>query len=114
MTGKMCYTMSKMLPDNKTVVAIDFNFSKMGATSERKALIVMKSRMIIGYTNMSMVGEKISEKLPNYEGKMILTAVLSLLMITIIFFYLNAMRNGLLAENALRVKEEFLLRLSKD
>ena len=173
MTGKMCYTMSKMLPDNKTVVAIDFNFSeiqsliqKMGATSERKALIVTKNGMIIGYTDMSLVGEKISEKLPSYEGilsrivdidnnesfvaqiegdehtifsaatkngwymilsvdnwafyknsylQMIFTAILSLLMmLAIIFFYLNAMKNGLRAENALRVKEEFLLRLSHD
>jgi len=173
MTGKMCYTMSKMLSDNKTVVAIDFNFSeihsliqKMGVTSERKALIVTKSGMIIGYTDMSLVGEKISEKLPDYEGilnkiiemednesfvgqiegnehtifssatnngwymilsvdnwafyknsylQMIFTAILSLLMmLAIIFFYLNAMKNGLRAENALRVKEEFLLRLSND
>lgn len=173
MTGKMCYTMSKILSDNKTVVAIDFNFSeiqqliqKMGATNDRKALIVTKSGMIIGYTDMSLVGEKISEKLPDYELilnrivendndesftaqiegtehtifssatkngwymilsvdnwafyresylQMIFTAILSLLMmLAIIFFYLNAMRNGLRAENALKVKEEFLSRLSHD
>ncbi len=173
MTGKMCYTMSKVLSDNKTVVAIDFNLSeiqqliqKMGTTKGRKALIVTKSGMIIGYTNMSLVGEKISEKLPDYELilnriletnsdesfvaqiegdehtifssatgngwymilsvdnwefykesylQMIFTAILSLLMmLAIIFFYLNAMRNGLRAEKALRVKEEFLSRLSHD
>ncbi len=173
MTGMMCYTMSKMLPDNKTVVAIDFNFSeiqfmirKMGATSDRKALIVTKSGMIIGYTNMGFVGEKLSEKLPGYEGvlnrivqagdhesfiakidgdehtifssstnngwymilsvdnwafhknsymQMIFTTLLSLLMmLTIIIFYLNAMKNGLRAETALKVKEEFLSRLSHE
>ena len=173
MTGKMCYTMSKMLSDNKTVVAIDFNFTeiqqliqKMGTTSDRKALIVTKSGMIIGYTDMSLVGKRISEKLPDYELilnrivendsdesftaqiegdehtifssatkngwymilsvdnwefykesylQMLFTAILSLLMmIAIIFFYLNAMRNGLRAEKALHVKEEFLSRLSHD
>ena len=173
MTGEMCFTMSKILPDNETVIAIDFNFSdvqksivKMSATSDRKALIVTKNGMIIGYTDMSFVGERISEKLPEYEGilnrivqsgehdsfiakiggdehtifssatnngwymilsvdnwafyknsymQMIFTTILSLLMMfTIIFFYLNAMRNGLRAENALKVKEEFLSRLSHE
>ena len=36
------------------------------------------------------------------------------MLVTIIFLYLNAMRNGLLAENALRAKEEFLSNLSKE
>ena len=173
MTSEMCFTMSKMLPDNETVVAIDFNFSgvqksilQMSTISDRQALIVTKSGMIIGYTDMSLVGEKISSKLPDYEEilnrviyseehesfkvqldgdehtifssetnngwymilsvdnwafyketylQIIFTTVLSLLMmLTIIFFYLNAMRNGLQAENALKVKEEFLSRLSHE
>ena len=173
MTGEMCFTMSKVLPDNETVVGIDFNFSgvqksilQMSTTSDRKALIVTKRGMIIGYTDMSLVGEKISDKLPEYEEilnhvmeseghesftaeldgdehtifsnntnngwymilsvdnwafykdsyiQIIFTTVLSLLMmLAIIFFYLNAMRNGLQAENALKVKEEFLSRLSHE
>lgn len=173
MTGEMCYTMSKMLSDNKTVVGTDFNFSaihhliqKMSMTNDRKALIVTKSGMIIGYTDMSMVGEKISDKLPDYEEilnhiiqsddnesftakidgdehtifssatdndwylilsvdnwafyknsylQMIFTAILNLLMmLAIIFFYLNAMKNTLQAETALKVKEEFLSHLSHD
>ena len=120
--------------------------------------------MIIGYTDMSLVGEKISDKLPEYENvfkrvlkaennesfvapidgddhtifstattngwyiilsidnrafykdsytQIFFTTLLSLIMmLAIIFFYLNAMRNGLRAENALHVKEEFLSRLS--
>lgn len=173
MTNKMCYSMSKMLPDNKTVVGIDLDFStiqyliqKMGTTNDRKALIVTKSGMIIGYSDMNMVGEKVSEKLPDYEEilnhivqsdshesfvakidgdehtifssetdngwymilsvdnwafyknsylQMIFTALLSLLMmLAIIFFYLNAMKNALLAETALKAKEEFLARLSHE
>lgn len=173
MTGAMCYTMSKVLSDGRSVVALDFNFSevqslitRMANIGNRNSLIVTKSGMIIGYTDMSLVGKKISEKLPEYEGilnqivqmtrqesftakidgsehtifssatnngwymilsidnwafykksyvQIIFTTLLSLIMmIAIIFFYLNAMRNGLRAENALRVKEEFLSRLSHE
>jgi len=173
MTGKMCYTMSKMLSDNKTVVGTDFNFSeiqqliqKMDTTNNHKALIVTKSGMIIGYTDMNLVGEKIADKLPDYEEilnhivqsdnnesftaqidgdehtifssatdngwymilsvdnwtlyknsylQMIFTVLLSLLMMfAIIFFYLNAMKNALKAETALKVKDEFLSRFSRE
>lgn len=171
MTGDMCYTISKMLSDRQTVVAQDFTFAdvhqfirKMSTTRARKALIVTANGMIIGYTDMSLVGKKISDKLPEYEKiltrvvnsepsksfiaqiggeehtifssattngwyiifsvnnlafyrdsyiQIFFTALISLIMlVTIIFLYLNAMRNGLLAENALRAKEEFLSRLS--
>ncbi|MBR6887825.1 MAG: response regulator [Selenomonadaceae bacterium] len=173
MTGKMCYTMSKMLPDNETVVSLDFNFSdvqdlitRMTALGNRQSLIVTKTGMIIGYTDMDLVGKSISDKLPEYEGilnrvtqsskhesftaqldgsehtifssetangwfmvlsvdnwafykdsyiQIIITTLLSLvMMLAIIFFYLNARSNGLQAENALRIKEEFLSRLSHE
>ena len=169
----MCYTMSKMLPDNETVVALDFNFSevqymihRLSEFGDRESLIVTKNGMIIGYTDMNLVGEKISNKLPDYESilsriiqteqhesftaqldgkehtifssktsngwymilcvdnwafykksyiQIIFATLLSLvMMLAIIFFYLNARSNGLRAENALRVKEEFLSRLSKE
>ena len=68
MTGNMCYTMSRMLYDQQTVVAMDFNFSdvqyfirKMSMNKNRKALIVTKSGMIIGYNDMKLVGEKVSK-----------------------------------------------------
>ncbi|MBR4153705.1 MAG: response regulator [Selenomonadaceae bacterium] len=173
MTGGMCYTMSKMLADGETVVSIDFNFAdvqylirKMTELGNRQSLIVTKSGMIIGYTDMDLVGKKVSEKLPEYEGilsrvtqtnkhdsftaqidgsehtifssetsngwymilsvdnwafykdsyiQILVTTLLSLvMMVAIIFFYLNARSNGLRAENALRVKEEFLSRLSHE
>ena len=173
MTGNMCFTISKMLPDNNTVVAIDFNFFdvqnsilQMRRTIDRNALIVTKNGMIIGYTDMKLVGKKVSEKLPEFESiltrvvqseshesfiaqfdnsehtifssetnngwymivsvdnwafykesyiQIFFTTTLSLVMMfAIIFFYLNAMKNGLKAENSLHVKEEFLSRLSKD
>lgn len=173
MTGEICFTMSKVLSDGETVVALDFTFAdvqrsimKMSTTSDREALIVTKTGMIIGYTDMSFVGDKVSKRLPEYEGilsrvvrtnhhesftaqlsdgehtifssetnnewymilsvdnwafykdsyvQIIFTTLISLIMmLVIIIFYLNAMRNGLRAENALRVKEEFLSRLSSE
>ena len=171
MTGEMCFTMSKMLNDGETVVSLDFNFSdlqksvgKMTASDGHSALIVSESGRIIGYTDMSLVGERVSKKLPEYvpilskvtadknhesfvtelNGReytifssatqngwymilsvdnwalyhdtylqLILTTLLTLAMlIGIIFFYLNAMKNGLKAARALSVKEEFLSHLS--
>ncbi len=173
MTGIMCYTISKMLPDKETVVALDFNFSdvqylinRMNELGNRESLIVTKDGMIIGYSDMNLVGEKISQQLPDYDS--ILTQIIQskrresfvaqidgeertiftgktdndwymilsvdnqsfykdsyrqiifmtisslIMMLAIIFFYLNAMKNGLRAENALRVKEEFLSHLSKE
>ena len=74
-TGEICFTMSQMLSDNSTVVALDFNFTdlqesvaKMTEGSNRTALIVGKNGMIIGYTDMSLIGEKISKKLPAYQN----------------------------------------------
>ena len=171
--GMMCYSISKLLADGKTVVGLDFNFAevqrfirKMSANPDRKALIVTRSGMIIGYNDMELVGEKISDKLPEYENilkrivhgngnesfnayidgeehtifygatpngwyiilgvenralyrdsyrQIFLTIILSLMMmLAIIFFYLNALRHRLQAQTALRVREEFLSRLSRE
>ncbi len=169
----ICFTMSTMLSDNETVVALDFNFldmqrsiSQMTAGSNRTALIVSKNGMIMGYTDMSLVGERISKKLPDYEKilqrvvdnpthesfsaqlngssctifssetsngwymilsvedwtlyqdsyrQMIITIVVSLVMIlAIIAFYFNGVKNRLQTEKALRAKEEFLSSLSTE
>ncbi|MBR1581059.1 MAG: response regulator [Selenomonadaceae bacterium] len=173
LTGVMCYTMSKALPDNKTVVGTDFNLleiqnliHEMSATRDHEALIVTPNGMIIGCSDMSLVGENISEKLPDCEEilnrivqsgdhesftaqidgdthtifssatnngwymivsvnnwelyknsyrQMIFSALLNLLMMSvIIFFYLRAMRNALRSETMLKAKDEFLSRLSQE
>ena len=172
-SGNMCFTMSKMLSDNETVVALDFNFSdmqesisRMTSSSDRNALIVTQTGMIIGYKDMSLVGERISKKLPAYEKilervinsknndsfsaeidgttqtifssetnncwymilsadnfalfkdsyrQMLITILVSLLMISVIvIFYLNGVKNRLQTEKALKVKEEFLSKLSQE
>ena len=40
----------------------------MNASGDSTALIVTKNCMIISYTDMNLVGEKISKKLPEYES----------------------------------------------
>ena len=74
MTGKMCYTVSKMLDDRKTVVAMDFTLSevqksiiKMMGGNNYKALIVTKDGMVVGYNDMSVVGTKAKLTLPEYS-----------------------------------------------
>ena len=74
-TGTMCYTMSTLLSDGQTVVALDFNFSntqksihQMTLEGNRSALIVTSDGKIISYEDMSLVGEKISKRLTEYEG----------------------------------------------
>ena len=172
-SGGMCFTMSKMLSDNETVVALDFNFSdmqesisRMTSNSDRNALIVTQTGMIIGYSDMSLVGEHIDKKLPEYRKildrvvssnthesftaeldgnsqtifssetnngwymilsadnfalykdsyrQMLITILVSLLMISVIvIFYLNGVKNRLQTEKALKVKEEFLSKLSME
>ena len=122
--------------------------------------------MIIGYTDMSLVGEKISERLPSYINiletvvknpanesfeteingdsstifssktkngwymivsvdtltlykdsyyQTFMTILIGLVMlVVIIFFYLNSIKNRMQTEKALRAKEDFLSNLSKE
>ena len=174
MTGEMCFTLSTLLSDGRTVVALDVTFAsaresviKMNAGSNRSAIIVTQSGKIIGHKDMSLVGKKISKSLlPEYElileqviktppnesfpmelnGRsnmifssetqngwyMILcvdtstlyredyfrlaaTTLLSLVMVmAIVFLYLNSLKNRLHAQKALRAKEEFLSNLSNE
>ena len=74
MTGVICFTMSKVLDDGHTVVSMDFTFAdmqtsilKMTSGNNRTALIASKDGMIIGYTDMSLVGKEISQELPKYQ-----------------------------------------------
>lgn len=72
-TGDMCFTVSTMLSDMDTVIAADYNFSnlqksisKMTEGTDRTALIVTEKGMIVGYTDMSYVGENLKLKLYEY------------------------------------------------
>lgn len=72
-TGTMCFTVSTMLSDGETVVAMDLNFSKAQETiqqmtngSEQTAMIITSGGLIAGYTDMSLVGERAEERLSDY------------------------------------------------
>ena len=174
MTGEMCFTLSTLLSDGRTVVALDVTFAsaresviKMNAGSNRSAIIVTQSGKIIGHKDMSLVGRKISKSfLPEYEAilervinaspnesfpmelngrqhvifssmtrngwylilsvdtstlyradyfRLAVTTLLSLIMVmSIVFLYLNSLKNRLHAQKALRAKEEFLSNLSRE
>lgn len=169
----LCFTVSMMLSDRNTVVALDFNFSnvqksikKMDTSNDRAALIVTKNGMLIGHIDEKFIGQKISKALPEYQGifarilhsrdnesfqaevngrantifssqtntgwymilcvddtvlyrndyrHLMISSVVSILMIVVIvFYYLNSMKNRLQAVKALHAKEEFLEGLSKE
>lgn len=72
-TGAMCFTVSTLLSDGETVVGMDLNLSKvqesilqMTRGNNRSAMIVNAGGLIVGYTDMSLVGERADEKLPEY------------------------------------------------
>ena len=69
----MCFFVAVLLSDGETVVGMDLNFSKaqesirrMTEDSDRTAMIVTSGGMIAGYTDMSLVGARADEKLPEY------------------------------------------------
>ncbi len=75
MTGKMCYTMSVMLEDGETVVAMDFTLSeiqesikKMALQDRSRALITTSDGLIVGYTDMSLAGQNLKDVLPEYQS----------------------------------------------
>lgn len=73
-TGNMCFTISTLLSDGETVVGMDLNFSRvqelireMTSDKDETAMIVTDSGLIVGYSDMSLVGESVTEKLPEFR-----------------------------------------------
>ena len=71
----LCFTVAIMLSDKNTVVGLDFNFlnvqksiKKMITGNDRSALIITRDGTIIGYSDVNFIGEKVSKKLPEYQG----------------------------------------------
>ena len=69
----MCFTVSTLLSDGETVVGMDLNFSeaqvsilRMTQNNGQTAMIVTSGGLIVGYTDMSLVGERADAKLPEY------------------------------------------------
>ncbi|MDD6573162.1 MAG: cache domain-containing protein [Thermoflexaceae bacterium] len=73
-TGDMCFTVSELLSDRETIVALDFSLSRIQQSIENiqgdensETLIVDAEGMIVGYANPDYIGKKLSEVLPDYE-----------------------------------------------
>ena len=69
--GGMCFTVSTLLSDGESVVGMDLNFSeaqtsilRMTQGRDQAAMIVTSGGLIAGYTDMSLVGQRADEKLP--------------------------------------------------
>jgi|GEM_PF-2698341 len=74
-TGDLCYTFSMQLYDRETVVGVDFNMDWISETIEHmqeyikgEALIVTDDGRIVGYSDMSYVGEDVAVVLPDYKN----------------------------------------------
>ncbi|MBO4391531.1 MAG: hypothetical protein J5825_11815, partial [Lachnospiraceae bacterium] len=75
MTGKICYTMAKLLSDQNTVVALDFTLEDVQNSINKmldgqegySALIITEDRWIVGYNDMDLVGQKVGKALPQYS-----------------------------------------------
>ena len=73
-TDNMCFTMSRMLSDGTTVVGIDYSVSEiqsyvaeMSGDGYGDAMIIDENETIVGYTDPNMIGENLSDALPQYR-----------------------------------------------
>ena len=74
-TGHVCYTVSVMLDDTETVVALDYtmdniheHIAEMYNDGEREAVIVTEQGVIAGCSDENLVGKNITKELPDYIG----------------------------------------------
>ena len=70
-TGNICYTVSVMLPDRDTVVAIDYtmesiqrHIQQMYSDRASDAVIVTPEGIIAGCNDVTMIGKKIIQEMP--------------------------------------------------
>jgi flagellar basal body-associated protein FliL len=74
-TGNICYTVSVMLPDHDTVVAIDYtmetiqrHIQQMYRDRANDAVIVTPEGIIAGCNQEDLIGKNIIQELPEYAG----------------------------------------------
>ena len=74
MTGEVCYTVSVMLGDGKTVLGVDYtmesiqNYIVQMSDEAINAAIVTDEGIIAGCYEQALVGEKLVDALPDYAG----------------------------------------------
>ncbi len=73
-TDDMCFTVAMTLGDGETIIGLDYSTRDIRASVEAMsedgdgdALIADKDGTIVGYGDVSLLGEKISSKLPAYQ-----------------------------------------------
>ena len=74
-TDHMCFTVAKVLDDGTTMIGLDYNAAGIqnfvGAMTQEgyeEALIVDSNEVIVGYTDETLVGQKLSTALPQYRN----------------------------------------------
>lgn len=75
MTGDVCYTVSVMLGDGRTVVGVDYSMEnvqqhikQMYHSGGRNAVIVTTDGIIAGCTDETLVGKLLINEIPDYSG----------------------------------------------
>ena len=74
MTGRICYSVSVMLGDGKTVLGVDYtmdrirNYTVQMSDEAINAVIVTDEGIIAGCSDESLVGEKLISAIPDYAG----------------------------------------------
>jgi diguanylate cyclase (GGDEF)-like protein len=75
MTGDICYTVSVMLGDGKSVVAVDYTMDTVQAYVEqirdqksKRVVIVTDDGIIAGSSDEGMIGEQLTTGVPEYAG----------------------------------------------
>lgn len=75
MTGDICYTVSVMLGDGKTVIAVDYTMDTIQAYVEQiydagthNAVIVTGDGIIAGCSEDSLIGERLETAVPEFVG----------------------------------------------
>ncbi len=74
-TENMCFTVAQILEDGRTIIGVDYSVADIQASVEAMsedgsgdALIADKDGTIVGYQDTSLLGEKLSSKLPEYQS----------------------------------------------
>ena len=74
MTGEICYTVSVMLGDGETVLAVDYTMERIRdyivqmSSDAIDAVIVTDEGVIAGCSDESLVGKRLTDTIPDYAG----------------------------------------------
>ena len=74
-TDDMCFTVSKVLDDGVSIIGIDYSMSeiqayieKMNASDYGEAMIINRDGIIVGYSDPSLIGNRLSEEYGDYRA----------------------------------------------